>query len=115
MLKDALESIENTLGPFLTLLQRELHSLQTAARADDKTPLQNALALAEISEDFAISEVDDKGEKIIVFADIDSFKNVNSLYGQAVGDTAITAVGEQIKAELAVVACIHKSSCLHSS
>jgi diguanylate cyclase (GGDEF)-like protein len=93
ILKDSLDSLENTLAPFLALKQ-EIDNLNIAARSDDKTPLQNTLALSEAEEKFAIS---DESANVIVFADIDKFKNVNTQYGQEVGDTAITKVGELIK------------------
>lgn len=86
-LKESLESLKINL-------QRELENLGKAARSDDKTPLQNALAYNEAEENFAVS---DENANVIVFADIDKFKNVNSQYGQIVGDTAITKVGELIK------------------
>lgn len=86
-LKESLESLKINL-------QRELENLEKSARADDKTPLQNALAYNEAEEKFAIS---DESANVIVFADIDKLKNVNSQYGQIVGDTAITKVGELIK------------------
>jgi len=95
ILKDSLDSLEITLAPFLAL-KRELDNLNKAARSDDKTPLQNALALSEAEEKFAISN---ESANVVVFADIDKFKNVNTEYGQDVGDTAITQIGELIKSE----------------
>lgn len=72
-------------------LEKELEILEKAARSDDKTPLQNALAYNEAKEKFGIS---DENANVIVFADIDKFKNVNSQYGQIAGDLAITKIGE---------------------
>lgn len=87
-LKEALESLKINL-------ERELENLEKVARSDDKTPLQNALAFSEAEKRFAIS---DEGANVIVFADIDKFKNVNNQYGQFAGDTAIEGIGKLIKA-----------------
>jgi diguanylate cyclase (GGDEF)-like protein len=96
ILKDALESLKSTLAPFIAL-QRELENLEKAARLDDKTPLLNGLAMSEAEEKFAAS---DESPNVVVFADINKFKSVNTEYGQYAGDVAIEKVGELINTEL---------------
>lgn len=85
-----------TLKEALDAFGIALENLNLAARSDEKTPLQNALALSEVEEDFAVSE---ESEDVIVFADIDKFKNINTLYKQYAGDVAINEVGKLIKKE----------------
>lgn len=82
-LKDALDTLRTALD-----------NVEQAARADDKTPLQNALALSEAKSFFALG---DDSPNIIVFADINDFKTVNEQYGYAVGDAAIGQVGLKIQ------------------
>lgn len=86
-LKEAIKSLD-------AVFREELENLGKVARSDDKTPLQNALAFSEAEENFAAS---DESPNVIVFADIDKFKNVNSRFGQIVGDSAIEEVGKLIK------------------
>ncbi len=90
MLKDALDSLLNAVA-----------ELEKAARSDDKTPLQNSLALSEAKETFGISE---DNPNIVVFADINDFKFINGKYGYANGDAAISQVGIKIQ-ELFVENC----------
>lgn len=90
MLKDALDALIKAVA-----------DLEKAARSDDKTPLQNSLALNEAKETFGISE---NNPNILVFADINDFKFVNGEYGYANGDAAINQVGIKIQ-ELLVENC----------
>jgi diguanylate cyclase (GGDEF)-like protein len=78
----------------LDVLKTALENVEQAARADDKTPLQNALALNESKSFFALG---DESPNIIIFADIDDFKTVNEQYGSAIGDAAINQVGVKIQ------------------
>jgi len=79
ILKDALDALRIAFANF-----------EQAARSDDKTPLQNALALSEAKETFAATE--DK-PNIVVFADADRFKAINTAHGQPGGDAAINQIG----------------------
>jgi diguanylate cyclase (GGDEF)-like protein len=94
-LKESLDSLRIAFAPFVAL-QTALENLERAARADDKTPLQNAFALGEAREVFA-KTVD--AADVIVFADINDFKNINEIYGYYAGDTAIRRVGELMQIE----------------
>lgn len=94
-LKESLDSLRIAFAPFVAL-QNALENLEKAARADDKTPLQNAFALGEAREVFA-KTVDDAD--VVVFADINDFKNINDTFGYYAGDTAIRRVGELMQAE----------------
>lgn len=78
----------------LDVLKTALENVEQAARADDKTPLQNALALNESKSFFALG---DESPNVIIFADIDDFKTVNEQYGSAIGDAAINQVGVKIQ------------------
>ncbi len=78
-LKEAIKSLEDSF-------RKEVENLGKVARSDDKTPLQNALAYSEAEQNFAVF---DESPNVFVFADIDKFKNVNTRFGQEVGDLAI--------------------------
>lgn len=94
-LKESLDSLRIAFAPFVAL-HNALENLEKAARADDKTPLQNAFALSEAREVFA-KTVDDAD--VVVFADINDFKNINDTFGYYAGDTAIRRVGELMQTE----------------
>lgn len=79
ILKDALDALHIAFANF-----------EQAARSDDKTPLQNALALGESKETFAATK---DSPHVVVFADINRFKAINTEYGYAAGDAAINQVG----------------------
>lgn len=82
-----------TLKEGLDALKVAFANFETAARSDDKTPLQNALSLNEAKDNFAIV---DESPTIIVFGDINRFKSVNTAHGYAAGDAAISHVGRLI-------------------
>lgn len=94
-LKESLDSLRIAFAPFVAL-QTALENLERASRADDKTPLQNAFALNEAREVFA-KTVD--AADVVVFADINDFKNINDTHGYYAGDTAIRRVGELMQTE----------------
>jgi diguanylate cyclase (GGDEF)-like protein len=79
-----------TLKDALDAFIKAFADLEKAARYDDKTPLQNALALSEAKDLFAIT---DDSPNVFIFADINDFKFVNGEYGYAAGDAAISSVG----------------------
>jgi diguanylate cyclase (GGDEF)-like protein len=64
--------------------------LYETVRTDTKTPLKSLFALNEIIQNADIPNV-------VVFADINSFKNINTKYGYLNGDLAIEKIGEVIK------------------
>lgn len=78
-LKEALDALKIAFANF-----------EKAARSDDKTSLQNALALSEAKDAFATA---DDTPTIVVFADINRFKAINTEYGYAAGDAAISQIG----------------------
>jgi diguanylate cyclase len=82
--------LEDTIGALLAAVE----SLAEAARADDKTPLLNALALNKEVE-VALGDLEQKF--VVVFGDINRFKTLNSLHGHAGGDAAINRVGTILK------------------
>jgi diguanylate cyclase (GGDEF)-like protein len=63
--------------------------LYETVRSDTKTPLKSSFALNEIIQKPDIPNV-------VVFADINNFKNINTKYGYLNGDLAIAKVGEVI-------------------
>lgn len=79
-----------TLKEALDALKVAFTNFEKAARSDDKTILQNALALSEAQEGFAFN---DENPGIIVFADINRFKSINTVHGYAAGDAALSQVG----------------------
>lgn len=82
-----------TVKDALEALIKAFADLEKAVRSDDKTPLQNALALGEAKENFGGSE---DSPNVIVFADINDFKFINGKYGYADGDSAINQIGIMI-------------------
>ncbi len=64
--------------------------LYETVRNDTKTPLKSSFALNEILQNADVPNV-------VVFADINSFKNINTKYGYLNGDLAIEKVGEIIQ------------------
>ncbi len=90
-----------TLKEALDALKIAFNNFENAARADDKTPLRNALALNEAKETFSAT---DESMGIIIFADINRFKSINTSYGYAAGDAAISRVGILIE-RLFVIDC----------
>ena len=79
-----------TLKEALDALKIAFANFETAARSDDKTPLQNALALNEAKEAFATTA---ESPRIVIFADINRLKAINTEYGYAAGDATISQVG----------------------
>jgi diguanylate cyclase (GGDEF)-like protein len=90
ILKDALDALRIAFANF-----------EQAARSDDKTPLQNALALSEAKENFAASE---NSPNVVIFADASHLKAINTAHGQPGGDAAINQIGILIQ-ELCVEKC----------
>lgn len=90
ILKDALDALRIAFADF-----------EQAARSDDKTPLQNALALSEAKETFAASE---NSPNVVIFADANNLKVINTAHGQQGGDAAINQIGILIQ-ELCVEKC----------
>ncbi len=78
----------------MSRLAEAIQSVWNAARADDLTPLLNALALREHVE-LALADVEHKW--LVVFGDINRFKTFNDNHGHAVGDAAIAVVGSILK------------------
>lgn len=79
-----------TLKAALDALIKAFADLETAARSDDKTPLQNTLALSEAKDTFATTT---DSPNVVVFADINDLKFLNGQHGQSGGDAAISQVG----------------------
>lgn len=78
-------------------LTEAIEQLNRVAFTDDKTPLENALALNKevILIDAGRSKFD-----VIVFGDLNEFKLFNTNHSHEAGDLAIRKVGEIIQAEL---------------
>lgn len=79
-----------TLKTSLDAFVKAFADLQLAVRADDKTPLQNSLALDEAKEIFATTAAT---PNVVVFADVNDLKFINGRYGLSGGDAAINQVG----------------------
>ena len=77
----------------LKLLSDAVKHLYDSVRLDDKTPLKNSFALNEAVESFAENE---GIPNIVVFGDINKFKNINTRFGTTKGDFAIYKIGEMI-------------------
>lgn len=69
--------------------------LAVALRADDKTELNNALAL---HQDAGKALEDLSRTHHLAFGDLNGFKNINDAYGHATGDSVIEEAGKILKA-----------------
>ena len=78
-------------------LSEAIEHLNKVAFTDDKTPLENALALNKevILIDAGRSDFD-----VIVFGDLNEFKLFNNNYSHEAGDVAIRKVGEKIQEDV---------------
>jgi diguanylate cyclase (GGDEF)-like protein len=70
-----------------------INEIRRVSFADDKTPLGTALALAQ--EEQLINEASSEFN-VIVFGDLNDFKQLNDNFGYVAGDVAIKQVGETI-------------------
>ncbi len=69
------------------------------ARSDELTALPNRLGLQEyFDENMAL--LPDNTQVAVHYIDLDGFKPVNDLYGHAVGDTLLGAVGERLRSAI---------------
>src|SRR5206468_2729763 len=73
----------------LKQLASAVAEVQRSALQDDKTPLQNAAALAQRIEALA----GDGDNHAVIFGDLNGFKLVNDTHGHAAGDAAIGKTG----------------------
>jgi len=78
----------------LTELVAAVDKVLEAARSDDKTPLENALALREDASFFGREGT---SFDVVVFGDLNRFNGLNDTNGHDAGDTAIGHVGKMIK------------------
>lgn len=74
-------------------LEYLVNEIRRLSFADDKTPLGNALALAQ--EEQLINE-GKSAYNVVVCGDLDDFKQLNDTFGYEAGDLAIKGVGETI-------------------
>lgn len=74
-----------------------IEQLNKVAFTDDKTPLENALALNK--EVFLIDNGRSRFD-VIVFGDLNDFKLFNTNYSHEAGDVAIRRVGEKIQEDI---------------
>lgn len=81
-----------TLQETIAELRAAVENLERASQLDDKTPLLNSLALrARLSDLPAKCE-----DAIVVFGDLNGFKEVNDTYSHAAGDAAIDRIGVRL-------------------
>ncbi len=81
--------------------ERERHriELQEAATHDALTGLLNRSAAMDAIERDAARSLRDGSPMMILFIDLDAFKNINDTYGHHVGDTALRLTAEALRAE----------------
>jgi diguanylate cyclase (GGDEF)-like protein len=77
-------------------LAEAVNELARAIYSDDKTPLENGLALRGKLKAVAT----EAEESVVVFGDLNGFKAINDSYGHAAGDAAIDRVGNLLATTL---------------
>lgn len=85
----------------INALELAVKEVARAALSDDKTPLDNALALTKAS---SLVNTGGGNPDVVIFGDLNRFKGLNDQFGHATGDAAINEVGNLIQ-ELVVKGC----------
>ncbi|HLM58019.1 MAG TPA: GGDEF domain-containing protein [Pyrinomonadaceae bacterium] len=83
-----------TLDEAIGQLEDLVAEIRRVSRSDDKTPLGNSLSLAQ--EEREINQ-GASAYNVIIFGDLNDFKQLNDSYGYEAGDLAINKVGETIR------------------
>ncbi len=78
-------------------LSEAIEQLNKVAFTDDKTPLENALAL---NKEMILIDAGRSKFDVIVFGDLNEFKLFNTNYTHEAGDVAIRKVGEKIQEDI---------------
>jgi len=78
-------------------LSEAIEQLNKVAFTDDKTPLENALAL---NKEMILIDAGRSKFDVIVFGDLNEFKLFNTNYTHEAGDVAIKKVGEKIQEDI---------------
>lgn len=92
-LPKAITDLGETFRRAMGEVSQTVDALQLAARADDKTPLLNSLALNSDGASFGSHG----GHNVIIFGDLNRFKSLNDSHSHAAGDAAINQIGKLVK------------------
>jgi diguanylate cyclase (GGDEF)-like protein len=93
-LQEAIRALEAAIKDALELSLKEVIR---AALLDDQTPLGNAQALKLAAS--LVGSGEDKLD-VVIFGDLNRFKNLNDQFGHDAGDAALNQVGQLIKKSL---------------
>lgn len=75
-------------------LQSAVEQVVKAVLTDDLTQLESFVALKDVPASFGVGE---NSFDVVVFGDLNDFKNLNDKYGHEAGDLAIATVGGLLK------------------
>lgn len=92
-LSQALTDLGETFQRAVGEIGQTVRALELAARADDKTPLLNGLALNNDGGQVGSQD----GPDVVVFGDLNRFKALNDMHSHAAGDAAISQVGNMVQ------------------
>lgn len=83
--------LEEALGGLASALE----AVVRASRRDDKSPLENAIALRQTGEQWCgdINNI----RFLVIHGDLNGFKKLNDQHGHHTGDAALHAVGERLR------------------
>jgi diguanylate cyclase (GGDEF)-like protein len=81
------------------MFSSELNALRKA-RHDPLTDLSNRLGLSEEFEKKTRSSTTMKDRMVLVYADLDNFKNINDTYGHKDGDQVLCTIASRIKNDI---------------
>lgn len=84
-------------GLLLKKLQQTQNKLEVMATHDALTGLPNRAYFMEKLESTFHTNIEEKGDIVCIYFDLDGFKNVNDIHGHKTGDNLLQSVAENVK------------------